>query len=120
MLPTIWPRRILLAAALAIAAVLLAAPALHLGKRAAWHATALPAATAPAAPVRVQPIPERVCVTPAGFCPIGLVRAGDPCSCPDPLHGNVAGHVETVGGPLTRTESRDWPGGDGVDGLYGP
>jgi hypothetical protein len=56
-------------------------------------------------------------VTRAGFCPIGLVR---PCSCPDPVHGNVIGHVETVGGPVTKGESRDWPSEDAVDSLYGP
>ena len=109
----------LLAAALAVTAVLLGPAALHLGKRAVRHETAPPATTAPAAPP-VPSSPERVCVTPAGLCPIGLVRAGDPCTCPDPLHGNVAGHVEPVGGPPTRTRPRDWPSEDPLDTLYGP
>ena len=119
MFPFVWPRRMLLAAALAIVA-LLAAPALHLGQRAVRPVAVLPAATDPVATIPGRSITERVCVTRAGFCPIGPVRAGDPCSCPDPLHGNVGGHVETVGGPLAHPKSRDWPGGDGVDGLYGP
>jgi hypothetical protein len=37
-----------------------------------WHALAIASTAA------------RVCVTRRSLCPIGLVRAGDPCSCPDP------------------------------------
>lgn len=115
--PNPWPRWVLLAVVLAIVLVLLASPALHLGERAAGHATAPPApATARAGLFD----PGRVCVTRAGLCPIGAVRAGDPCTCPDPLQGNVVGHVEAVGGPPVVTNPRDWPGGDAEDLLYGP
>lgn len=116
MFPTAWPRRMLLAAALAVAAIVLALPILHLGERAAGNATAPPA---PAAARAGLFDPGRVCVTPAGLCPIGAVRAGDPCGCPDPLRGNVVGHVETVRGPPSAASPHDWPG-DAEDLLYGP
>ena len=110
--PTVWPRRMLLAAALAVVTIVLALPALHLGEGAVRDATKPPAAT--------LLDPGRVCVTRAGLCPIGAVRIGDPCTCPDPLQGNVVGHVEVVGGPPAITNPRDWPGGDAEDLLYGP
>jgi hypothetical protein len=103
----------LFAAALAIVAIVLALPVLHLGERAARNATAPPAAPAGLLD------PRRVCVTRAGLCPVGAVRAGDPCTCPDPIRGNVVGHVETVGGPPSDASPRDWPG-DTEDLLYGP
>lgn len=112
MSPAVWPRRVLLAAALAVAAILLALPALRLGE------SAVRDATKPAAATLLDP--KRVCVTRAGLCPVGTVRAGDPCTCPDPVQGNVGGHVETVRGPPVVTNLRDWPGGGAEDLLYGP
>jgi hypothetical protein len=47
-------------------------------------------------------------------------RAGDPCSCPDPLHGSISGHVEPVGGPLVRGHLRDWPSEEAEGPLLGP
>ena len=109
----------LLAAAMAITATFLALPAVQQGNRALQHRGPLPAVTG-AAPLLTPSILARACVTRRGLCPIGLVRAGDPCSCPDPLHGSVSGHVEPVGGPPTRTQPRDWPSEDPLDTLYGP
>ena len=115
-----WPRWMLLAAVMAITATFLALPAVQLGNRALQHGVPLPAVTAPAAPLLTPSIPARACVTRRGLCPIGLVRAGDPCSCPDPLHGSVSGHVEPVGGPLVRGHSRDWPSEEAEGPLFGP
>ena len=115
-----WPRWMLLAAVMAITATFLALPAVQLGNRALQHRGPLPAVTAPAAPLLAPSTPARACVTRRGLCPIGLVRAGDPCSCPDPLHGSVSGHVEPVGGPLVRGHSRDWPSEEAEDPLLGP
>ncbi|MFO1074744.1 MAG: hypothetical protein U1E17_19050 [Geminicoccaceae bacterium] len=112
--PTACPRRMLLVAALAVAAVAAAVPALQRSERAARPvAAASPATAAPANPLRV-------CVTRAGLCPIGAVRAGDPCTCSDPLRGTVPGHVETVGGPPSAGSRRDWPGSGAEELLYGP
>ena len=61
--------------------------------------------------------PARVCVTRKSFCPIGLVRASDPCSCPDTLDGNVPGYVKLVDGQSTMTTSQAWPDRDGIDLL---
>lgn len=44
----------------------------------------------------------RVCVSPWGFCPVPMMRTGDPCSCPHPLHGAVPGRVV----PLDALEAR--------------
>ena len=99
-----WPRWMLLAVVMAITATILALPAAQLGNRALRHRV-----TAAPPPLFIPSTPARACVTRRGLCPIGLVRAGDPCSCPDPLHGSVSGHVEPVGGPLVRGHSRDWP-----------
>ncbi len=66
-------------------------------------------ATPPTAP------PARVCVTRGGFCPVGLVRAGDPCSCPDNLDGNVPGYVELVRGGSAQRATRTWPTRDEPD-----
>lgn len=110
---TAYPRRMLLVAALAVAAVAVAVPALQRGERASRQA----AAPSPAAAGSANPL--RVCVTRAGLCPIGAVRAGDPCTCSDPLRGTVTGHVETVGGPPGTASPRDWPG-EPEELLYGP
>ena len=115
-----WPRWMLLAAVMAITATFLALPAVQQGNRALQHRGPLPAVTAPAAPLLAPSIPARACVTRRGLCPIGLVRAGDPCSCPDPLHGSVSGHVEPFGGPFVRARSRDWPGEEAEDPLFCP
>ena len=116
-----WPRWMLLAAVMAITATFLALPAVQQGNRALQHRGPLPAVTAPAAPLLAPSIPARACVTRRGLCPIGLVRAGDPCSCPDPLHGSVSGHVERVGGPSARaTHTRDWPGEEAEGPVLGP
>jgi hypothetical protein len=106
-----WPRWMLLPAAMAItAATFLALPAVQPGNRALRHGGPLPAVPFAAAPPVAPSTPARVCVTRRGLCPVGPVRAGDPCRCPDPLHGSVPGHVEPVGGPPARaTRSRDWP-----------
>jgi hypothetical protein len=117
---TDWPPWMLLLAAMAIAATFLAVPAVQLGSRALEHGVALPAVAAPAAPLLTPSTPARACVTRRGLCPIGLVRAGDPCSCLDPLHGSMVGHVEPVGGPLARGHSRDWPSAAGEGPLLGP
>ena len=105
------PRRSIPTSLVTIPSSLLALPALHVGE------SAVPDTARPAAATPLDP--ERVCVTRAGLCPIGAVRAGDPCTCPDPVRGNVAGHVETVAGPPAVTNPRDWPGG-AEDMLYGP
>ena len=110
----------LLSVVMAITATFLALPAVLLGTRALQHGIPLPTVTAPAAPLRAPSIPARVCVTRRGMCPIGLVRAGDPCSCPNSLRGSVSGHVESVGGPLARAHSRDWPSEEAEDPLFGP
>jgi hypothetical protein len=112
MSPIVWPRRILPAAALAIAAILLALLSLHVAS------SALRDAAKPATSTLLDP--RRVCVTRAGLCPTGTVRAGDPCTCPNPVQGNVPGHVETIDGPPAIAKSRDWPGGGAEDLLYGP
>lgn len=103
----------LLVAVLAVAAVALAVPALQRGQGVTRQTAAPSAATA--GPANLL----RVCVTRAGLCPIGAVRAGDPCTCSDPLRGTVTGHVETVGGPPAAASPRDWPGAP-EDLLYGP
>jgi hypothetical protein len=118
---TAWPRWTLLAAATAITATFLALPAVQLGNLALQHRVPRPAVTAVAAPLFTPSTPARVCVTRHGLCPIGPVRAGDPCRCPDPLHGGVSGHVEPVGGPLAYPRSRDWPSEEEAeDPLFGP
>jgi hypothetical protein len=117
-----WPSWMLLPAATAItAATFLALPAVQSGNRALRHGGVLPAVPFAAAPPVAPSAPARVCVTRRGLCPVGPVRAGDPCRCPDPLHGSAPGHVEPVGGPLARaTRSRDWPS-EGAEGfLFGP
>ena len=119
---TSWPRWMLVAAVMAItAATFLALPAGQPGNRALRHGAPLPAVPFAAAPLFTPPTPARVCVTRRGLCPIGPVRAGDPCRCPDPLHGSAPGHVEPVGGPPARaTRSRDWPSEGAEDFLFGP
>ena len=99
----------LLSAAMAITATFLALPAGRLGNLALQHRGLRPAVTAVMAPLVTASTAARVCVTRRSLCPIGLVRAGDPCSCPDPLHGSVSGHVEPVAGPLAYPHSRNWP-----------
>jgi hypothetical protein len=69
--------------------------------------------------VVAPPPPTRVCVTPKGFCPVGVVRTGDPCSCPDLLDGYVPGHVEFTEGPPVRPDARDWPMRNPADPLEG-
>lgn len=61
--------------------------------------------------------PARVCVTQLGMCLVGLVRRGDPCSCPDTLYGNVPGQVESVRGTPGRVDTRKWPARDVEDSL---
>lgn len=56
-----------------------------------------------------EPPLARVCVTRHGFCPVGLVRVGDPCSCPDTLYGNVPGRVELVRDASNQAKTRNWP-----------
>ena len=106
---TAWPRWTLLAAVMAITATSLALPGARLENRAFQHGGRLPATIVTAASLVTASTAARVCVTRRSLCPIGLVRAGDPCSCPDPLHGSVSGHVEPVGGPLAYPYSRNWP-----------
>ena len=117
-----WPRWMLLAAAMVITATFLALPATQLGRRALLREISLPAVTTPAAALPPSSSRARACVTRRGLCSVGHVRAGDPCSCPYPLHGNMPGHVEPVGGPLARaTHSRDWPSeAESEDPLFGP
>ena len=117
-----WPSWMLLPAATAItAAAFLALPAVQPGNRALRHGGPLPAVPFAAAPPVALSIPARVCVTRRGLCPVGPVRAGDPCRCPDPLRGSAPGHVEPVGGPPARaTRSRDWPSEGAEDFLFGP
>jgi hypothetical protein len=121
---TAGPRLMLLAAVMAITATFLALPAGRLGNRALQHQALLPAVIVPAAPFFTPSTAARVCVTRRGLCPVGLVRAGDPCSCPDPLHGSVSGHVEPVGGPLAYPHSRNWPSEEEEEesgrALFGP
>jgi hypothetical protein len=119
---TAWPRWMLLAAATAIAAAtFLALTAVQPGNLALQHRVPRPAVTAVVAPLFTPSTPARVCVTRHGLCPIGPVRAGDPCRCPDPLHGSVSGHVEPVGGPLAYPRSRNWPSEEAAeDFLFGP
>jgi hypothetical protein len=93
----------------------------RLGNRALQHRVPRSAVTAVVAPLFTPSTPARVCVTRQGLCLVGLVRAGDPCSCPDPLHGSVSGHVEPVGGPLAYPHSRNWPSEEEAeDFLFGP
>jgi hypothetical protein len=113
-----WPRWMLLAAVMAITATFLALPVAQLGTRALQRWGLLPAVTAAAAPFLTPSTPARGCVTRRGLCPIGLVRAGDPCSCPDPLNGSIPCHVEPVGGPLALGHSRDWPNEAAEDPLF--
>jgi hypothetical protein len=117
-----WPSWMLLPAAMAItAATFLALPAVQPGNRALRHGGPPPAVPFASAPPVAPSTPARVCVTRRGLCPVGPVRAGDPCRCPDPLHGSALGHVEPVGGPLARaTRSRDWPSEGAEDFLFGP
>jgi hypothetical protein len=117
-----WPSWMLLSAVMAItAAAFLALPAVQSGNRALRHGGVLPAVPFAAAPPVASSIPARVCVTRRGLCPVGPVRAGDPCRCPDPLRGSAPGHVEPVGGPPARaTRSRDWPSEEAEDLLFGP
>ena len=110
----------LLSAVMAIRATFLHLPAVLLGTRAVQHWVRLPAVTAAAAPLFTPSNPARACVSRHGPCPIGPVRADDPCSCPDPLLGSMAGHVEPVAGPLVRAHSRDWPSGEAAGPLFGP
>lgn len=63
--------------------------------------------------------PARVCVTQLGMCPVGLVRRGDPCTCPDTLYGNVPGQVESVRGTPEPVDTRKWPARDVEDPLEG-
>ncbi len=97
-----WTLRFLIA----VAAILAAAGA--------WRI-----ANQPAAPVVAPPQlpPARVCVTRHGFCPVGPVKAGDPCRCPDTLQGSVPGHAELVRGATGRVNTRAWPGRQGGDSL---
>ena len=60
-----------------------------------WRGTDRPTAT-PHVAAPPQAPPARVCVTRHGACSVGLIRAGDPCSCPYSLYGNVPGRVELV------------------------
>lgn len=62
--------------------------------------------------------PATVCVTRAGFCPVTLARTGDPCGCPHPLRGVVAGHIERVDGTPMLPHSSDWPERHPTDQLY--
>jgi hypothetical protein len=115
-----WPRWMLLSAVMTITATFLALPAVQPGNHALQHRVPLPAVTAAAVPLFTSSTPARVCMTRHGLCPIGLVRAGDPCRCPDPLHGSMPGHVEIVGGPLAPTHLRAWPSEEAEDPLFGP
>jgi hypothetical protein len=118
---TAWPRWMLLSAAMAITAIFLTFPAMLMGNHTLQHQVPLPAGTVAAAPLFTPSPVARVCVTRRGLCPIGLVRAGDPCSCPDPLQGGVSGHVEPVGGPLAYPHSRNWPSEEEAEKpLFGP
>ena len=119
---TAWPRWTLLAAAMAITATFLALPAGRLENRALQHGRPLPATIVTAASLVTASTAARVCVTRRSLCPIGLVRAGDPCSCPDPLHGSISGHVEPVGGPLAYPGSRNWPSAEeeSESAFFGP
>jgi hypothetical protein len=83
------------------------------------------------APPAVTAALPRVCVTRQGVCPVGPLRVGGPCGCPDPLRGSVPGHVEPVGGAPVRAGSRDWPSREaeedepddplaGLSPLHGP
>lgn len=71
----------------------------------------------PAFTVPAELTPARVCVTQHGMCPVGPVRRGDPCTCPDTLYGNVPGHVESVRGTPDRADTRKWPARDVEDPL---
>jgi hypothetical protein len=115
-----WPRWMLLAAAMAITATFLALPAVRLETRPHQQRGPRPAMTAAAALLLTPSTAARGCVTPRGMCAIGRVRAGDPCSCPDSLHGSMPGHVELVGGPLAHGHSRDWPSVAAEDPLLRP
>ena len=44
--------------------------------------------------------PLRMCSTRYGYCPVGPLRAFDPCRCPHPLRGSVPGKVWVLGGTL--------------------
>ncbi len=73
-----------------------------------------------AAVVSPNPLPlARMCVTRSGMCPIGLVPipAGDPCGCPDLLHGSVPGYVELLVGSSIRTGLHGWPKQEAKDPL---
>lgn len=100
-----WPPWIL-RFLLAIAAILAAAGA--------WRIANPPTVPVVAPP---QPPPARVCVTRQGFCPVGMVRVGDPCRCPDTLRGSIPGRVELVRGAAGRIDPRYWPNRQGEDPL---
>ncbi len=118
---TAWPRWMLLSAVMAITATFLSLPAVQLGNLALQHGGPLPAVAAMVAPLFTPSTPAWVCVTRRSLCPVGLVRAGDPCRCPAPLHGSMSGHVEPVGGPLAYPHSRNWPSEEEAeDPLFGP
>ena len=105
------PRRVL-PFLIAFAAILAAAGV--------WHSLNQPAATVVAVAAAKTP-PARICVTRHGACSIGLVRAGDPCSCWYSIHGNVRGRVELVRSAIDRNQ----PGQaedplESLSPLYGP
>ncbi|BCX18158.1 MAG: hypothetical protein KatS3mg117_1840 [Geminicoccaceae bacterium] len=62
-----------------------------------------PARPAAGAPARVW-----VCVTPAAYCSSPPQPTGEPCTCPDPWEGSVAGRVRTDRSPAPGTNPA-WP-----------
>jgi hypothetical protein len=76
-------------------------------------------ANPPAPPVvaPAPPPPARVCVTHQGFCPVEVVRAGDPCACPDTLRGSVPGRVELAPDAADEPDLRGWPDRETEDPL---
>ena len=55
-------------------------------------------------------LPVRMCVTRYGYCPIGPLRAGDPCGCPHTLRGSVPGKVRVLDSAAA-TDGRPWAEG---------
>ncbi len=72
-----------------------------------WHSWTRPPAEALVATPPSVP-PARICVTDKGACPVGVMRLGDPCSCPYAWEGNVPGYVKLA---------RDEPNRDGENTL---
>jgi hypothetical protein len=100
---SIWPALLFMAA---IAALVLIATSIDLDRALPSRGTSPQPAEGTAA--LAGKIEARVCVTRHGICAGPVARVGDPCSCPNLLHGPVPGHVEILGAAPSRPGSTNW------------